>query len=183
MLRPDGTVFSLQWICLPRSCRQDYDAQELFERYLRYLSWYTLGLVRPVQTAEGLVFRLRLPGTELLRFRPPLREHTGSASVLLLYCCAGLLSRAGEGAEATLRFEVDSRGSHPGLMMELAGYRPRLLGRPPFRFWRRCLYRCTQSALHQRLALDFLCRVYRELTGEAPPFRPEILPPEEGGRI
>ncbi len=182
VLRSDGTVFSLQQLLLPPGAARCFTPEQFLEAYLAYIRRFTCLLVRPRFSAAGLAFGL-MGCVDLLIFAPPVLETSPGRSSLILRCVGGLLSRGGQLRHGQLRFDVEHSEAGSALTLELSDYHSRILGPYPPPFWRRELYRSTQSAVHQRLTLAFLRRLCRRLSGRSAARTIASLPLEEGGEI
>ena len=66
ILEHDSSVFSIQWMTLPPDHARGVDPSFLFSRYLQYIHRFTLSLIRPRISADGVEFRLMATNIPLL---------------------------------------------------------------------------------------------------------------------
>jgi hypothetical protein len=165
VLREDSSVFSIQWMTLPARHAGAVVPERLLERYLAHVRCFTLSLVRPVRSAEGIDFRLIATRLNLLSFAPPLATDNGLSSSTTLRISGGYLVQPRECGRGELSFITEPCGEGIKVVVRLADYCPLLLGsRRPSR-GRKLLYRLTQALLHKVVTVRFLIRLYQELEG------------------
>ncbi len=166
VLQQDNSVFSMQWTDLPAGL-PPFSAHDLLQRYLRDIRQLTIGLIRPVISAQGISFLLcgRWP---LLSFLPPSPASTPKGDGLALRICGGLLVQRDqcERGELLLLLSQQAYGGQR-ITLRLADYCPLLLGSSQPSLFRRWLYRLTQSTMHRLVTVRFLVRLYRDLAGPA----------------
>lgn len=163
VLQEDNSVFSIQWIDLSPELAADLTPTRLLELYLAAIRRMTCGLIRPIETAEGVAFRL-LGIFPLLCFLPPEPENAG----LALRICGGLLVQKAQCDRGELLFQCEQLPDNLiRASLRLSDYCPLLLGSPRPSIIRRWLYRQTQAALHRLVTIRFLALLYRELGGSA----------------
>ncbi len=171
VLRADSSVFSVQWMTLPPRHASAITPERLLERYLTHVRRFTLSLVRPVRSAEGIDFRLLATRLSLLSFGVPIAEDDGVTSSTTLRICGGYLVQPRECNRGELSFITDAGGEGIRVTVRLADYCPLLLGsRSPSR-GRKLLYRLTQALIHKRVTTRFLARLYRDLETDRKPIR------------
>lgn len=177
VLQKETSVLSVQWTVLPPSAGMT--PQLLLERYLDHIRRYTLGLIRPVRTPEGVAFGLAAAGIDLLTFRGPFREGDGSLSLAI---CGGALVDRNSCDRGELTFGCEEVEGGTRVQLRLADYCPLLLGTSPGK-WRKGLYRFTQAAIHRLVTVRFLVRLQREAAGRRVCCRVVKIPGIEGERI
>lgn len=165
VLLEDSSVFSVQWMTLPRDVAAGVTPERLFRRYLVYIRRFTLTLIRPLVTAEGVEFRLAGTRTSLISFTAPVRSDDGREEALSLAICGGLLVQPDQCDRGELFFIVGDEGDGVRLTLRLSDYCPLLLGSTSPSRVRKWLYRFTQAYLHRVVTVRFLARVYAELAG------------------
>lgn len=171
VLEKGHAVFSSQWVVIPPQQGCAMTSDRLLQSYLAHIRSFTLTLVRPVVTAEGVVFRLLHSTIPLLKFSPPLHEAIPRGTRTTLRIAGGVLVQPHQCARGELEFRIEQVADGVKLTLQLADYCPLLLGstRPPL--WRKWLYRLTQARIHQVVTVRFLARVYRKIAGHAPKTR------------
>ncbi|MBT1074038.1 hypothetical protein [Geobacter grbiciae] len=162
VLLEDSSVFSIQWLTMPEPGAAGVTPDLLFDRYLAYIRRFTLSLIRPKVTDNGVEFRLLGLPVSLISFASPVRSEEGSGASLSLPVCGGLLVLASQGA---LSFLVEEAAGGVRLTLRLAHSRPLLLGSAPVSPVRKFLYRFTQAHIHKVVTVRFLARLYWQLTG------------------
>jgi hypothetical protein len=163
VLVEDNSVFSIQWIDLPPNLAAGLTPGRVLKLYMAAIKQMTGGLIQPIETAEGVAFRLlgRFP---LLCFLSPVPEKTG----LALRICGGLLVQKAQCDRGELLFQCEPLPDNQiRVSLRLSDYCPLLLGSQRPSIIRRWLYRLTQAALHRLVTIRFLARLYRELGGTA----------------
>ena len=165
VLREDSSVYSIQWLTLPARHAGAVAPERLLERYLAHVRLLTLSLVRPVQSAERIDFRLIATRLNLLSFAPPHAADDGLTSSATLRISGGYLVQPRECGRGELSFITEPCGDRIKIVVRLTDYCPLLLGsRRPSR-GRKLLYRFTQALLHKIVTVKFLVRAYHELEG------------------
>ncbi len=165
VLSEDSSVYSIQWMTLPARHAGTITPEQLLERYLAHVRRFTLSLVRPVRSAEGIDFRLLATRLNLLSFVAPLAGGGGMSSSTTLRISGGYLVQPRECGRGELSFITEPHGEGIKVVVRLADYCPLLLGsRRPSRS-RKLLYRLTQALLHKIVTVRFLVRLYHELEG------------------
>ena len=167
VLMEDSTVYSRQWMTLPGGQSGMFSPRFLLERYLAYIRSWTLGIVRPVPTADGgLEFRLFGTGICLISFSSQSVQDTGDGMELVLRISGGVLVQRGECNRGELSLSVEPSTDGTTVSLRLADYCPLLLGgNRPSRL-RKLLYRFTQAYIHRLVTVNFLADCYRELAGK-----------------
>ncbi len=166
ILEHDSSVFSIQRMTLPFDLAHGIDPSFLFARYLLYIRRFTLSLVRPRASADGVEFRLTDTNIVLLRFRGPVsREGAGGEQSLTLFIDGGLLVQPKQCDRGELAFMVADTAAGLRVTLQLSEFCPLLLGNPRPSLWRKWLYRLTQAYIHKVVTVRFLARIYRELAG------------------
>lgn len=166
ILEADHSVFSIQWIVIPGALPQSFSSATLLELYLNYIKRCTAGIIRPVQTAAGVEFRLLAGPLSLMQFLPPRQSRAANLEGTILNIAGGLLVDKHECDRGQLEFIVEQTITGNRLTLKLSDYCPLLLGsRHPSR-WRKWLYRFTQAYIHKIVTVNFLARVYRQCTGK-----------------
>ncbi len=171
VLKNDASVFSIQWTLLPARHAATLTSRFLLERYLAYLRRFTLSLVRPVETADGLEFRILFAKTSLLNFAAPEFSTQGVVSCATLRICNGLFLQKGFRNNGKFSFMAETISGGVRVTLQLSDYFPRLLGSRTPSLPRKWLYRLTQALIHRIVTVRFLARLYRELEGEKVRFR------------
>lgn len=166
ILTPDHSVFSIQWIVVPEASPQTFPSASLLQRYLRYIERCTLGVVAPVQTTDGIEFRLFASFLPLIKFLPPRQIMSPAGERTILNISGGVLVQQ-EYARGQIEFIVEETAAGCRVILKLSDYCPLLLGGSPPTLWRKWLYRFTQGLIHKAVTVKFLTMVYRNLTGRA----------------
>lgn len=163
VLVEDNSVFSIQWTDLPSELAADLTPEALLAHYLTAIRRMTGGLIKPVQTADGISFNL-FGSLPLLCFLPPEPEQ----SWLALRICGGLLVQRDQCDRGELAFNCSALDSGQiRVILRLSDYCPLLLGSTSPSAIRRWLYRLTQATLHRLVTVRFLAQLYRRLGGTA----------------
>jgi hypothetical protein len=165
VLEDDHSVFSIQWLVIPRQFPHPSSA-ELLALYLRYLEKCTLKIVRPVQTGEGVEFRLMKSSRALIKFCQPQHVTTDNGERTVLHIAGGLLVQQDQCERGKLEFIVEQTSAGSRLTLKLSDYCPLLLGSTQPSLWRKWLYRFTQAYIHKIVTVRFLSMVYRRITGK-----------------
>ncbi|TWJ32491.1 hypothetical protein [Geobacter argillaceus] len=165
ILEHDSSVFSIQWMTLPSDHVHGIDPPFLFSRYLKYIRRFTLSLIRPQLSADGVEFRLMGMNVVLLRFRGPVNREGAGERSLTLSIDGGLLVQPKQCDRGELAFMVTDTAAGLRVTLQLSGYCPLLLGDQRPALWRKWLYRLTQAYIHKVVTVRFLARIYRELAG------------------
>lgn len=161
VMTEDASIFSVQWTELPDTIARSVTAEELLHRYLGYVRKCTLTLIRPMNLATGIEFRLAGSALSLISFAPPRHD----TSFVSLYICGGFLVQPHNCERGELRFGVEKRSASVRVSLQLSDFCPLILGdRSPslLRFW---LYKFTQAAIHRLVTVRFLTMLYHELVG------------------
>jgi len=165
VLREDSSVFSIQWMTLPARHAGAVAPARLLERYLAHVRRFTRSLVRPVQSAERIDFRLLATRLNLLSFALPLAADDGLTSSITLRISGGYLVQPRECGRGELSFITEPCGERIKVVVRLADYCPLLLGSRRPSHGRKLLYRLTQALLHKVVTVRFLVCLYHELEG------------------
>jgi hypothetical protein len=171
VLTDDGSVFSIQWTVMPQRHAATLTPQFLLERYQAYLRHVTLSLVRPLQTGEGLAFRLLTTNVALLTFAAPAFSTESGIHAVTLRICEGHFVQAACCNRGKFSFMAESANGGVKISVQLSEYYPRLLGSHAPSLSRIWLYRLTQAWIHKIVTVGFLKDLYRELEGEGACFR------------
>ncbi len=164
LLMEDNTVFSVQWTVIPQEFACQLAPYFLLQRYLAHIRRVTLSLIRPVQRADGVEFRLLWSNLSLLSFSTP---DLGKADgIMALRICGGMLVQPTECHRGELSFGTEHLPEGTRVTVRLADYCPLLLGSSPPSKARKWLYRLTQAYLHRFVTVGFLGKVFRELAGK-----------------
>ncbi|MFA7405320.1 MAG: hypothetical protein WC007_15100 [Pelobacteraceae bacterium] len=167
VLRDDGSVHSHQWTALPDDCAPGLTVEEIVERYLAFLRSCTLGLVRPLRTADSVA--IRFLGLRLISLCLPVVTSSGTATSADLFINGGLLVQRDSCNRGQLRFTIVSDPGQIRVEIRLSDYCPLLLGtHAPSRF-RKWLYHITQASIHNVVTVRFLAHLCSDLTGKKPP--------------
>lgn len=165
ILLEDSSVFSVQWTTLPHRLAAGVTPDWLLERYLASIRRFTLTLIRPCRTADGIEFRLAGTARSLISFTAPHRSRETARESLSLAICGGILVQSGQRRRGELAFTVAADGDGVRLTLCLSDYCPLILGSASPSPLRKALYRFTQASIHQVVTIRFLARVHRELAG------------------
>jgi hypothetical protein len=164
ILAADQSVFSVQRVLLPAAAG-GIDSAELLRLYLGHVERVTGWLVRVVELADGVEFRLTGHGPVLLRFARPERLRENAVDITRLRIAGGLLVQPRECDRGQLSFMVEPTDRGLLLTTQLADYCPLLLGSRRPSILHKWLYRLTQAYIHKAVTVRFLRLVYRQLTG------------------
>ncbi|WP_305043506.1 hypothetical protein [Geoalkalibacter sp.] len=165
VLLEDSSVFSVQWLDLPRHLAAGITPEYLLERYLGHLRRFTLGLVRPRREGGKVRFCLIDTPWALLEFSPPRYDEEATRRSLTLEICGGFLVQPALCDRGRLELATEDLGEVLRLRLQLSDFCPLLLGSAQPSLARRWLYRLTQAAIHKVVTVRFLLRLYRELEG------------------
>lgn len=165
VLQPDGSVFSAQSLDLPASCRDAVSTERMLESYLLHVRRTTHSLVRPVADGDGIRFTLLGLPVALLRFAPPQRLADAGREELRLRITGGVLVQRKESDSGTFSFIISRAAGRVQVTVELADYCPMLLGSRHPSIFRRMLYQLTQARIHMRTGVEYLSKLYRDVTG------------------
>ena len=171
VLAEDGSVFSIQWTVMPERHAAMLTPNFLLERYQAYLRHVTLTLVRPLQTGEGLAFRLLTTNVALLTFAPPAFSTESGIHAVTLRICEGHFVQAACCNRGKFSFMAESVNGGVKISVQLSEYYPRLLGSRSPSLSRKWFYRLTQAWIHKIVTVRFLKDLYRELEEEGACFR------------
>jgi hypothetical protein len=170
VLTHDASVFSIQWTVMPEKYAATLTPDFVLERYFSYLQRFTLSMVRPAWTENGLEFRLLSSKLHLLAFSAPIHTRTGNASSITFHICGGPFVQSKLCDRGCFSFITEKISGGVKVTVRLSEYHPRLLGNTtPGRF-RKNLYRLTQAFIHKLSTTRFLAALYRELSGEKSTF-------------
>lgn len=165
VLVEDNSVFSIQWTDVPMADCQGLDVGKVYTCYLEAIRYFTLGIIRPLESDAGVAFRLfgRLP---LLCFLPPECTMDADCEQIALRICGGILVQKAQCDRGEMLFRLSNPTTQIcRISLTLRDYCPLLLGSlQPTRI-RRWLYRFTQAALHQLVTAHFLGFLYRRRMG------------------
>lgn len=178
VLVDEASIFSTQWMTIPREHAETITPQYLFDKYLKYLRKATLSLVRPTLTADGIDFRLLSTSVSILSFTEPELSEGGHS--LTLRIRGGALVQTDQCRRGHLCFIAQPEGEHVKIMLRLSDYCPLLLGGPRPSKLRRWLYRMTQAYIHKKVTISFLARIYTEIAGKDACIRVVRVPPVSG---
>jgi hypothetical protein len=165
ILLPDASVFSVQWVDLPLQARFEVGARLLLEEYFVVIRRCTLGLVRPVESADGVHFRVLSTRFALLSFEPARFEAGGELEAVHLCIAGGFLVQAGECGRGMFSLLAQRRPEGVRVTVELSDYCPLLLGSSTPSKLRKLFYGLTQSYFHKVVTVRYLSHLYRFLTG------------------
>lgn len=165
ILEEDHSVFSLQMVVIPPGKYPEITSAELLRLYLAYIKRFTLGLIRPEETPEGLQFRLAGSEHAIIQFSPPLTEKFGESQKTTICICGGILVQPKECDRGQLDFMIEAVPAGTRVILKLSDFCPLLLGSSRPSWWRKWLYRLTQAYLHKIVTLRFIAMVYRKITG------------------
>lgn len=165
VLMEDASVYSCQWMTLPSSVSGTMSPRFLLDRYLSYIRTWSLGLIRPTQTGDGLEFRLLGTRLSLISFTGPDAQEAVGETSLMLRICGGVLVQREECGRGELSFAMEHAADGVTLALRLADYCPLLLGSRRPSWLRKMLYRFTQAFIHRMVTVNFLADCYRELAG------------------
>jgi hypothetical protein len=159
-----GAVRSIQAadVTLPAAALQDIwtpmHLERLARTYWRFLSRWTLGLIRVVYDAEGREVVLLTRPFVLLRFRAPEYEMDSRRGIVRWRIDRGVLvSRAAHGGDGYLQIDVrrcepiDGATAHVHVEVEVANFYPALASAVA-----RWFYSATQSRIHVIVTHGFL---------------------------
>jgi hypothetical protein len=166
ILEKDNSIFSIQWVILPLGIDYELTSGRVLQLYLDYIMHFTLGIIRSVESDNGLEFRLAGSSIAIISFAPPRLENTAEGEKTTLRISGGLLVQPKECDMGQLEFLVEAVESGCRVTLKLSGFRPLLLGSRQPSLWRKWLYRLTQASLHKTVTIRFLAMVYRKITGE-----------------
>jgi hypothetical protein len=170
VLTHEASVFSIQWTVIPERYGAALTPDFVLERYFSYLQRFTLFLVRPAWTENGLEFRLLTTKLHLLAFSAPVHAGAGGVASITFHICGGPFVQSKLCDRGMFSFITEKIPGGVKVTVRLAEYHPRLLGNTtPGRF-RKNLYRMTQAFVHKLATTRFLASLYRELAGEKPSF-------------
>ncbi len=165
VLEEDYSVFSIQWMVIPEAYGVDMTPGELMRLYFAYIRFFTYPLVAPVNTGDGIEFRLLCTNICLLKFSRPEHQDILSGKKATLYIEGGVLVQPGRCDQGALDFLVERIEEGIKLTLQLTDYCPLLLGSQQPSRWRKLFYRLTQAYIHKVVTVRFLSRVYRKLVG------------------
>lgn len=166
VLLQDSSVFSIQWMVVPRDCTATLTPPFLLEKYLVHVRRFTCALIRPTKTARGIEFRLAGTGLSLISFCMPSWRKDETGKALTLDICGGLLVQRQAPRKGELSFQCNVVPEGIKLTLKLSDYSPLLLGSRKPSMFGKWLYRLTQAHMHKIVTIKFLARLYYELTGK-----------------
>jgi len=167
ILEADHSVFSIQSVVIPSVIQSPISSANLMEQYLRHIKNCTAGIIRPVQTINGIEFRLVKTSLALIQFLQPGNIITATGDITTLNICGGLLVNSHECDRGQLQFMVEKTGGGIRLTLKLADYCPLVLGGRNPSLLRKWLYRFTQAYIHKVVTVNFLSTLYRKITGKS----------------
>jgi hypothetical protein len=165
LLEANNTIFSIQWVVIPSTYEPGMNSVMLLQLYSQHIRRFTLGLVIPVETAEGVEFRLAGLPLSLISFTSSVHEAHENSDCSRLHITGGILVEPGESYRGELLFKTEQTPSGLKLTLQLSGFCPLMLGNQKPSFWRKRLYRYTQGYLHRLITVRFLARVHGRVTG------------------
>lgn len=165
ILEEDHSVFSLQMVVIPPGEYPQITSAELLRLYLAYIKRFTLGLIRPEETPEGIQFRLAGTERAIIQFSQPLTEKYGESQKTTIRICGGILVQPKECDRGQLDFMIEAVPAGTRVTLKLSDYCPLLLGNSRPSCWRKWFYRLTQAYLHKIVTIRFIAMVYRKITG------------------
>jgi hypothetical protein len=183
ILENDHSVFSVQRLLLPDEGCGTLSSAGMLRLYLAYVERFTLGVIRVVESAAGIDFRLAGCGVALIRFIAPGHESLGTADKTTLRIAGGFLVQPLECDRGQLDFIVEKHAAGTRLTLQLADYCPLLLGGSSPSLLRKWIYRLTQAYIHKVITVRFLRMVYRQLTGRRPPAATVMIVVRKGENI
>lgn len=166
VLEDDHSVFSIQWVVIPREFHYASSSAELLDLYLRYIEKCTVRIIRSVRTGDGVEFRLMKSSRALIKFCQPQHIQIGDGERTILHIAGGLLVQQKQCDRGQLEFMIDKTSGGSRLTLKLSDYCPLLLGGNKPSLWRKWLYRFTQAFIHKIVIVRFLAMVYRSVTGK-----------------
>lgn len=166
ILEEDHSVFSIQWVVIPREYRYALSSAVLLDWYLSYIEKFTLKIIRSVRTADGVEFRLMQSSRVLIKFNRPRQIEIGDGERTILNIAGGLLVQPKQCERGQLEFIVENAAAGTSVTLKLSDYCPLLLGGDKPSLWRKWLYRFTQAYIHKIVTVRFLAMVYRSVTGK-----------------
>jgi hypothetical protein len=167
----DASVFSIQWIVLPGRHASTLTPEYILERYFSYLRSFTLSLVRPQRTDNGLEFRFLNSKLHLLAFAKPVYSDEAVRRSVTLHICGGPFVQSDRCDRGAFSFISEKSDGGIKVTVQLSEYHPRLLGSSTPGRLRKTLYRLTQAYIHKLVTTRFLAALYLGLEGEMPSFR------------
>lgn len=180
ILEQDASVYSVQWLVVPDPQSRPITAIYLFDRYLKLVRNWTLTLIRPALTGEGVQFRLLNSSWALLSFGSPEFPEGEQGGEVHLRINGGLLVQAKECGRGLFSLWAQPEEGGVRVTVQLSDYCPLLLGSARPSALRRLLYRMTQAYLHKIVTVRYLAELYRELTGERVCLRLQKVQVREG---
>jgi hypothetical protein len=176
----DASVFSAQWMSFPAETAEPLTPTFLLDRYLEHIRSFTIGIIRPFPTADGVEFRLTGTGKSLISLTDPEYATDGDRSRAILGIRGGALVQAGRRDRGELSFLVEQEEDDVRITLQLTGYFPLILGGPKPARLRKWLYRLTQAHIHKVVTVRFLASLYRELAGTHACIKVKKVEAEEG---
>lgn len=165
ILEQDASVYSVQWLDLPEWCAPQVTPSFLLEEYFKFIRRWTWSIIRPTRTPEGLEFRLMGTSLALLSFTIPQLCATDNQREVRLRISGGILVQAGECGRGMFSCRAELHEHGVRAVVQLSDYCPLLLGSRTPSGTRKHLYRLTQAYIHKIVTVNFLARLYRDLTG------------------
>lgn len=183
VLQPDGTVFSVQWLDVPKEVGGGIDGHSVMERYFAFIRSHTFGVVRPTVAEQGgIEFRFLWSALSFLTFAPPRYECAGGRTAVHLDMVGGKLVQSPCG-RGLFSLYTEEMGDEVRVTVRLDHFRPALLGCTTPTAPRRLLYRFTQALVHKRATVAFLMCFYREVSGVKAHSKVVGVQLREGSRI
>lgn len=161
VLTADGSVFSIQWTTLPPEVATGLSPDKLLERYLAHIRRFTLSLIRPTATPDGIHFRLAGTRISLISFLPPQEDR----QTVRLRICGGALVQPRDCRSGDIAFSLEPVPEGCRAAVTLSEYCPIILGSRRPTLFRKLLYRWTQAYIHRMVTVGYLVRLSRELCG------------------
>jgi hypothetical protein len=171
VLLHDSSVFSIQWMILPSSYLGELSPTDLMERYLHYIRFFTLSLIRPYRNDNKIEFRLLNTRISLISFIGPSFHSTDNSESVSLSICGGLLVQADNCQRGELSFIIKPISNGLKVILQLSDFCPMLLGSSKPSRMRKIFYRVTQAYIHKIVTVKFLSRLYLDLEGTSPHIR------------
>jgi hypothetical protein len=171
VLLRDSSVFSIQWMVLPQSYSDTLSPSYLLERYLNYIRFFTLSLIRPCRTDTQMEFRLLNSRISLISFTYPTFVETDLSQSASIAICGGVLVQGENCHRGELSFITKPVKNGLKVILQLSDYCPFLLGSDKPSRWRKLFYRMTQAYIHKIVTVRFLARLYHDLEGVSPSIR------------
>src|ERR1039457_3430075 len=124
VLEEDNSVFSIQWVVIPESHARDFTPDKLLDFFLGYIRRFTLTLVRPIDTGEGIEYRLLNTSIALIKFSSPGHRLTPRGASATLHIAGGILVQPRQCDRGEFVFLVESAGDGIKLTLQLSDFCP-----------------------------------------------------------